>query len=381
MVDKTVTPGSDKSQDAKTFSIRPLRPEDSPGIKQLLSQVGESGPVETLMQITVEDVKQGWEAISPGNFSLVAYAGAETNLVGHVSAWPHLATIGDTQEVKQVVRVNGFNIRQDYQDSSLGLSLVEALLSWVKATYCQPDIAVYACIQKVDTSIRQILARTGGTVTDRQLVLIPLKTLTTGAKRAIPSLNVTVREARLEDLEQVSSELNNFYNGYDLYTPQTAQSLIEWLSPKTLDNRPPENLARYYVAENSAGKLIGGVGVFNTPSIYNIKVSKVAPTIKFLNAFLKILPADGYLSSLLVSRVWYNQAYLAEARYLWQQVRLQESQFGKTLVVSYDIKSPLKAFYNPPKMYPKSKMQLLLFNQPEDRRLMEDNNFLATYES
>ncbi len=363
------------------FTIRPVKPEDSAAIQELLLHVEESGPVETRMQFKVQNVPQGWDVISPGNFCLGAYAGDEQKLVGYISAWPHLAVFGPVYHHEQVIRVNGYMLHPAYRRGNLSLKLVQELLSWTGKTFGLNDMLVYACIQKVDEDLKELLAQIGGTVTNRQLELIPLKTLPADANKKYSALPVNIREAQADDFARISNELNTFYKDFDFYIPQSALFLASWLSPKVLDGRPPQKLATYYVAEDQAGTLVAGAGVFNTPSVYDVKVTKVTRPIQALNSILKLLPADGWLGPLLVSRVWYKQGQLKAARYLWQEVRQREHHHGKTLIISYDSKSALKSMFNPPAWYPKSKMQLIIFNQPAGFDSNQTNRYLATYES
>jgi len=60
------------------------------------------------------------------------------------------------------------------------------------------------------------------------------------------------------------------------------------------------------------------MGVFNGPALFDLQIVKTSGLVKFLNRFLKIIPADGFLSPLPVSRVWYHD--LAVARALRQSI-------------------------------------------------------------
>ncbi len=263
--------------------------------------------------------------------------------------------------------IYGLVVQPEYHNGDLGELLRSKLLNWAIQNFDKDKLVVYAYTQKPGPDEQSKAA-------NRHLALTPVKTL--------PSVRIgsgsPVREASQADFTFINQGLNEFYRNYDFYVPQTNEGLSEWLTPKKLDGIEL-SLAKYYVIPDKSGSIQAGLGIFNTTLLYDVQVTQVPSPVRLLNKFLKVIPEDGFLRLLQVSRIWYNVGHLSLARELWREVRAIENAHGSSLVVSFDPGTPLKNLFNLPFTHLTSKMSLIVHLAPAE--LDFSKSLLAPYES
>ena len=361
-MDTTVTSGD--------FLIRSLTQEDDKAVRYLLEAYPEPGLVSTVMQMRSELVGQAFNLIRPGSYSLGAFLpedNTNTHLVGVIYGWPHQIQVKG--QLYPALLIYGLVVQPEYRNLELGVLLRRKLLNWSAQNFDKNKLVVYAYTQKPGPD-EQLKA------TNRHLALTPVKTLS--GVRVGSGCQVKVREASQADLTIIVQGLNEFYRDYAFYSPQTHAGLSDWLTPKKLDGIELP-LAKYYVIPDESGSIQAGLGIFNTTLLYDVQVTQVPTPVRLLNKILKVIPEDGFLKLLQVSRIWYSAGQLPLARKLWGEVRAIENTRGSSLVVSFDPGTPLKDLFNLPFTHLTSKMSLIVHQAPAE--LDFSKSLLAPYES
>ncbi len=350
------------------FLIRSLTQEDDKAVRHLLEAYPEPGLVSTTMQMRSESVGQAFNLIRPGSYSLGAFLpddNTNTHLVGVIYGWPHQIQVKG--QLYPALLIYGLVVQPEYRNHELGVLLRSKLLNWAIQNFDKDKLVVYAYTQKPGPDEQSKAA-------NRHLALTPVKTL--------PSVRIgsgsPVREASQADFTFIIQGLNEFYRNYDFYVPQTNAGLSEWLTPKKLDGIEL-SLAKYYVIPDKSGSIQAGLGIFNTTLLYDVQVTQVPTPVRLLNKILKVIPEDGFLKLLQVSRIWYSAGQLPLARKLWGEVRAIENTRGSSLVVSFDPGTPLKDLFNLPFTHLTSKISLIVHLAPAE--LDFSKSLLAPYES
>ncbi|MCP5096499.1 MAG: hypothetical protein GY943_13180, partial [Chloroflexi bacterium] len=156
------------------------------------------------------------------------------------------------------------------------------------------------------------------------------------SKKPVSQLpGVIVRPVGSAELEQVAQELNHFYTGYELYTPETAVSLDTWLQQSPFS----QPIRHYYVAVNKHGKLLAGLGITEQCKVMTMHVTAMPAVVRGLNKLVRMVPDDGILRQLSVSKLWFASDQHQAASHLWETVRWQLREKGTHLVLTFDPRS------------------------------------------
>lgn len=153
--------------------------------------------------------------------------------------------------------------------------------------------------------------------------------------------SLVVRQAEMDDLDEVSSRLNQFYQAYNLFKPQTSESLAEWLAQTPVD-RP---IHHYFVAVGAHGNIVAGAGVTAMQHVMIERVNNPPLPLRTLNPIFNLFPRDYIIRTLPVSDLWHLPDQLAAAQFLWQSLRWQCREMGTTLMIPYDLRGPLAPIF------------------------------------
>jgi hypothetical protein len=159
---------------------------------------------------------------------------------------------------------------------------------------------------------------------------------------------VRIRHAEKSELEGIARNLNEFYDGYNFYTPQTAGSLSEWLE-HTPFTHP---IRTYLVAEGKSGEPVAGIAVVEDHQLMEMQVQHLSIPLRLLNKLVRLVPADGRMRQLSALKAWSAPGELAALRYLWETIRWEWRARGGTISFGLDPRSPLQDVFRAPPWIP-----------------------------
>jgi hypothetical protein len=169
-----------------------------------------------------------------------------------------------------------------------------------------------------------------------------------------PLPGVTVRPARESEFEDICRELNASYQGHNLVPVETPDSLASWLAHRPVDGP----YRHYYLAAGEDGRLLAGLGLTEAYRTTEMHIVRMPAAMRWLNKILHIVPADGVMRRLSVSKLWF--ADLDAARFLWESMRWLYREQGNSLMAYYDPKSPAAAIAKIPFWLPKASLTLVI---------------------
>lgn len=345
----------------KDLIIRVVGPEDSLASKQLQESYVEGGRISTRITLKTEDANATLDAAHPGNYRLLAYYPGNPIPIGTIAGWPH--SVKYKGENIPAVLVHRLAVHPDYRQQGVAKALWQELDRWIKTKFDTNQVLVYGYYQKGNEASQAWFKSIGGNFTGPEVTLAPVKVLNANPTQSRTNL-FKIEEVQSSQTSQVIKGLNEFYKEYSLYKPTSVEDFEDWLKPKTLDSSSLD-LTRYYVATNSDGEVLAGLGIFDRNQLFDIKIVDSPAIVKILNKLLKLIPEDGFLKMLQVSRVWYKPHQLEVGRALWQEVRRRESAYGRLLEINFDHSSSLKSLYNLGKLQPTTKYGLVIIYSPD----------------
>ncbi len=138
-------------------------------------------------------------------------------------------------------------------------------------------------------------------------------------------------------MEAFAENLSAFYAGYNLYQPETVESLSAWLSQKPLGF----SMRRCLATSDRHGRLLAGLALEDAYQLRTYQVVRMPAVLRMANRILRIIPPDGILREVLVIRFWFRPGGEMAARCLWQQARWECRNGGTSLMAFFDSRSPL----------------------------------------
>ena len=130
---------------------------------------------------------------------------------------------------------------------------------------------------------------------------------------------------------------NRFYQDYNLYPPETAESLAAWLA-----ETPFETPFRHYlVVTGKTGHVLAGFALAENSRLRKTVITHLPPFLRLGNQLFHVVPPDGVLRELAISRAWFASGQIEAARRLLETVRWEWRERGTSLILFADVLSPL----------------------------------------
>ena len=178
-------------------------------------------------------------------------------------------------------------------------------------------------------------------------------------KRPKSGAEVSIRLAEAADLEEIATNINQFYQDYAFYSPKTAQSLSRWLERSPLSGP----VRRYAIAVDGRNNIVAGLGITEQHRFMQMKVMQMPLVLRMLNQLVGMVPTDGYLKQSAITHFWFSAHQQDAARLLWQTVRWLVRNDNTHLTFSYDPRGPFPEIIRLPKWMPKGAYVIAL-SQP-----------------
>jgi GNAT superfamily N-acetyltransferase len=314
---------------SKDFSLRPLRAEDGSAYAALLAAGADSGRIEMAERFEI-DPYQAMVGVNANTVGIVAETPGHEGLVGGV-----MIRFGRCQwegEVRPSALLNTLVIHPDFRRRGLATQLEDCAVRQFGE-----DGVFFAVIQRNNTGSERATRKWAGRIVEDRLAIIAKTTRPTR-----PARPYVVRPIQPEELPTVAERMNAYYRDYNLYPPESADSLAEWL------NRTPfEAPFRHYrVVTDESGSLLGGMAVAETYRLRTTLLTRVPAALRMLNLLFRVVPTSGHLRELTVSRAWFVPGQHEALRHLLEAVRWEWREIATSVVVTADVRSPMMEICN-----------------------------------
>jgi len=223
-------------------------------------------------------------------------------------------------------------VHPDYRRQGVAASLARWRVDYIQLRLGEEGI-IMANIQKGNTGSQKTCRKWCNQYIDR-LVIIPAKML---PKPPSPISYLSVRLAKPSELEEIGEKLNQFYQAYNLYEPQTGEHLGQWLEETPFDTP----FRHYIIVTNKANDILAGLAVVENYRIRSLNVCHIPFFMDMFNKVVNLIPANGILHELLIEKMWYAPGQLKAAQYLWDSIRWDWREPANLVNICIDFKSPL----------------------------------------
>ena len=323
------------------ISLRRLEPTDGQALADLFSFSPDGGQFAISPQYQI-DPYQALIELAPNSAGVVAELPNTGEIVGVGLVQIEERLVAGT--LTPCAALHSLTVHPSYRRQGIATRLAQ----W-RITYAHEQMgeggAILAFIQKGNSG-SLAAAEKWGAVRNQH---IRNSLIRTRQKPPTAVSHVTIRKAIPAEYEQIAHSLNAFYGEYDLYMPHTAKTLTAWLD-ETLFKRP---FRHYYVAVDNKNQPLAGLAIAEQFRIVTMHVQNMPAPVRLLNKLVKMVPTDGILRQLSVSKLWYAPSQLRAAKFLWESMRWQLRDVGAHLLHSYDSRSPVVKIISPPFWMPK----------------------------
>lgn len=317
-----------------TFSLRQLGPEDGTAYAVLLANSPDTGRVGVAVRFEIDPYR--------------ALMGLHGDTVGVVAETPGydgfigsgLIRFGHCQwegKVRPSAVLNTLVVHPNFRRRGVASQLAKWRKDYTRQRLGQ-DGVIWAVIQRNNTGSELTAKKWASQFLENRLAIIPVKMRSTPPA---PSRQFVVRPIQPDDFATVAEQLNRYYRNYNLYSPETGASLAAWLNETPFDTA----LRHYWVVTDRAGNLLAGLALAENYRLRTSVVTRMPAPLRLMNRFLRVVPSDGVLRELAVSRVWHVPGQLKAARYLFETVRWEWRDRGTSLMLYADVRSPLMEVY------------------------------------
>ena len=316
------------------FSLRQLCPEDGPAYAALLAASPDTGSVGTAVHFEI-DPYQALLALHADTVGVVAETPDFAGLVG--SGLIRFRQIQWEGQVLPSALLNTLVVHPDFRRRGLASLLAKWREDYARSRFGEHGV-IWAIIQRNNTGSERTAQKWANQFLEHRLTIFPMKMRSTPPT---PSREFVVRPIQPDDLVTVVEQLNQFYRNYNLYPPETEQSLLAWLN-----ETPFDSVFRHYrVVTDHAGRLLAGLALAETFRLRTTVITHMPTVLRFLNLLLHVVPSSGLLREVAVSRVWYDPGQDLAARYLFETMRWEWRERATSLLLYSDVRSPLLKIY------------------------------------
>jgi len=313
-----------------SFTLREMLPSDGPALVRLGEASPDTGRVG-FHSVFPQDAYQTLLALHPSTIGVVAEAPDHIGIVGN-----GLVRFDEGYyegELRPLAYLSSLHVHPDYRHRGIASAIADWRIQRARERFGAEGV-IFAGIQADNEGS---LATANKWVTQRMALrgLVGIDKVRT--KPPQPIAGYEVRPARLEDYEQIAAKQNKFYDGYNLYKPQTADSLASWVS------HAPFGLPvqRYHVATNSSGDIVAGLGTVAVGQLIPMHLTRMPLPLRLANIFLKLIPPGGVVRRILAVRFWFAEGHSEAARHLWETVRWLVRDQGTSIMIFLDSLNPV----------------------------------------
>jgi GNAT superfamily N-acetyltransferase len=255
--------------------LRSMNPADGPALTTL-SQVPDTGGIQIAPYYHV-DAYTAFMALKANTTGVVAKVVNTDEIIG-----AGLVSFGRFQcedSLRDYAALRSLVVHPAYRRRGIATRLTEWRASHARQQVGEEGVLIASIQQKNDGSLavaktwsKQFLGRIESTV------------LRLGTSPSKPVDGLMARSATTADLEELTTYLNSFYQGYNFYEPQTPDSLATWLA-----ETPFTTPFRYHcVVTDTAGNLLAGMAINEQYRLAEMRVLHLPAAMRLINKLVKL---------------------------------------------------------------------------------------------
>ena len=326
--------------DDAAFTLRAMVPTDGPALAALGERTPETGAVSMHSRFEL-DPYETLLALRPGTIGVVAESADRPGLVGLC-----LMSFG-TCWFEGAIRPSGYlyslSVHPDYRRRGLASRITAWLVGAAHERHGN-DLVIYAGTQPGNVASQRTMASWATQRFDRIAAVV--KKPRSSAPR-LPN-GWQVRPAEDSELDEIAERRNAFHDGYNLYPPETADSITAWRghSPFGFPFR------EYHVVVDPRGNLVAGAGFVEEGLLLSSQIVGVAPPLRLANLVLHMVPKDGVMKRIAVDGLWFAGERPDAVVLLWEWIRWLGRDRASLVMVFFDARSPLASVIRMPRWIP-----------------------------
>lgn len=317
-----------------TFSLRQLQPEDGDAYAALMAESPDTGSVGVKLHFEIDP----YQALLGFHRELVGFVVETPGVKGIVGGG--LIWLGECQwegKLRRSAVLNSLAVLPAFRGRGVANRVNQGRVAYARGQIGE-DGVIWANIQDNNVASVRAAKHWAKEFLTNRLVLIPMK------MRSIPPAShapYRIRPMRPDDAEYVVEQLNRFYRDYNLWSPLNAEGLVTWLN----DTPVEKPIRHFYLVTDEAGRLLAGLSLAENYRLRTDVVTKMPLVLRWLNALLQVVPPDGVIREVELSRVWYLPGQEGAVRCLIETLRWEWRDRATTMMCYVDVLSPLMDVY------------------------------------
>jgi len=331
----------------KNIVLDEMSPDDSSELTELYRLSPDTGRIQIAPRYHL-DPYSAFAATRPNAVGVVARDSKTGILTG--AGFVHFRRGYFGGDLRDCAFLSGVVVHPNFRRQGIATSIARWRIDYAHRELGQ-DVLIAAAIQKGNIGSVQV-ARTWAKQIELQ-VTAGATPVRIDSPRPIREGN-EVRPADEDDFEEIANGLNEFYHGYTFFKPHTAKDLSEWLNRSPF----PTRFNHYYVLSARRGPLLAGLAISEQYRATEMQVQHIPVAMRWLNKIVNVVPSDGLLKQLSVSKIWFAPGQMEAAQNLWEIIRWEWRTKANMLSFFYDPQSPITEVVKGPWWFPKGRFVL-----------------------
>ena len=317
-----------------SFWLRQLTPADSDAYGTLITNSPDTGAVRAALHFKIDPYTAVMSA-HPNSIGVVAETSGYDGFIGS-----GLLRFGQCQwqdAVRPYALLNTLVVHPDFRRRGVASQLAKWREEYAYQRFGEEGVT-FAMIQKNNIGSELTAKKWYKQFLPERMMIIPMKLRTTPPTQMNEFI---MRAIEPSEFEQVARKQNQFYQNYNLYPPETGESLTHWCAETPFETP----FHHYFVVTDRTNNILAGLGLSEYCRLRKLIITHVPKTLEIMNKFLKVIPADRIIRELNLSRIWFAPGQRKAAQYLFETVRWEWRDKGNSLVAFSDTRSPAIQIY------------------------------------
>jgi len=336
------------------FKYREMTPDDGDNIKDLCKESPDTGSYSYYPDFHINPY-HGLSSQYPDNLGIVVECDDHDGVVA----------VGDSifgkcffnGKIRNFAFLKAYHVHLNYRRYKIGTGIQNNLVKMAQQKKGD-DVLITGVVQTDNIGQIKMLKKTGVKVHN----MFHSGIFSLSKSQPKHNNNYNVERAETKDYEEIANNLNNFYQGYNLYEPQTAESLNAWVE-NPICSVP---FCHYYIVKDKKDNILAGIGIVEEYRVRTFVVIDYPFKMKIVNPLLNIIPNDNIIRQLIGVKIWYKEDSLEAGQYLFNTVRWKWKDMANIFICHYDPRSTISKMIKLPKWRPKVQYYSMSPEQMDD---------------